>query len=70
MRLINFMGEKSLDILIFHMIFIKLIVYFDITDSSLIIFLGSIIFSLLVGMTIKKFVPQLYGEFRAPSFGT
>lgn len=69
-RLINLMGEKSLDILIFHMIFIKLIVYFDITDSSLIIFLGSIIFSLLVGMAIKKFVPQLYGEFRAPSFGT
>ncbi|PSU91869.1 hypothetical protein, partial [Photobacterium kishitanii] len=53
----------SLDILIFHMIFLKISSYYSITENSFYNMSASIIFSLLIGYTIKKYIPQLYGKF-------
>lgn len=60
---IDYIGKNSIDVLIFHMIFLKVTSYFQIIEFDFINLIGSIALSLITGKIIRTYLPQAYGRF-------
>lgn len=61
-KILNFIGSNSIDVLIFHMIFVKLFRYYSIFNNNLYDFIISVVLSLFFGFIVREYIPQLYGK--------